>query len=131
MPTLHELLHAPHLRRTWRLVLLVTMAAVSWFAFAPDAPELDMEQADKVNHVAAFGTLAALALLCAAPGWRPTMAAATGLLAYGGFIELVQTQLPTRHGDLADLVADAVGIALGLGLSLTARRLFPPRKGPD
>jgi VanZ family protein len=52
------------------------------------------------------------------------------LLAYGLFIEVVQSWLPSRHADVLDLVADAVGIALGLLLLSRLRRRWP-RPTPD
>lgn len=111
---------APQRRPAWRVLLLALLIVVSWLAFKPVTGPAAFEHLDKVEHVLAFGTLAVVASLCGAPGpglaWRVALA----LLAYGGFIELVQTQLPTRTGSLDDLVADAAGIALGLWL---ARRM--------
>jgi VanZ family protein len=130
MPDLGELLHAPARRRGWRALLLLTMAGVSWFAFVPDPGGPRFAHADKLNHFLAFGTLAVLAALCTASGLRPAAVALVGLLAYGGFIELVQTQLPTRRGDWTDWLADGVGIVLGLLTAATLRRHFPPRSRP-
>lgn len=39
------------------------------------------------------------------------------VLAYGGAIEIAQSYLPPREGDWLDLLADAVGISLGLLLA--------------
>ena len=43
------------------------------------------------------------------PGRAALVGVALGLLGYGGFIELVQTQVPGRTASWADLAADALG----------------------
>lgn len=109
-------------RGVWRLLLASGLATASWLAFSPvDTPD-GIEHLDKVRHMAAFACLA----LAASFGWasrpRTTTLITAGLMAYGLFIELVQTQLPTRSGSAADWLADAVGVAAGL---LLARGLRP------
>lgn len=109
-----RLLFDPRWRRNWRLLLLCLLAAVSWFAFMPSTPEPSLPQSDKMRHLLAFASLALVASL----GWPSTPRATTvitlGLMAYGLFIELMQTQLPTRTGSLADWVTDGLGIGMGL-----------------
>jgi VanZ family protein len=77
---------------------------------------------DKAQHGLAFALLTLLALV----GWpgRPAVPKLVGLLAFGVAIEVTQATLGWRHGDVADVVADAVGLAIGwvvvqLGRSLT------------
>ena len=117
------LLFDPRWRRNWRLLLLCLLAAVSWFAFMPSTPHDGLAQLDKLRHLLAFASLA----LVAALGWPPVLAntarIAGGLMVYGLFIELMQTQLPTRTGSAADWLADAIGIGMGLLLHRTLRRL--------
>ncbi len=55
--------------------------------------------------------------------WRPVVLV---LLAYGGAIELIQSQLPPREGDWADLLADGIGIGLGLLIHAALQKCFPP-----
>lgn len=50
------------------------------------------------------------------------------LLAYGGLIEMVQSQIPSRTAAWDDLLADAVGIAGGLLLAALLRRRWPPKR---
>lgn len=72
---------------------------------------------DKLDHVASFIALTLLARSGwpGAPRWRP----AAGLFLYGVSIELLQsTQLIGRTGSVFDLTANAVGIGLGLAVSL-------------
>ena len=109
-------------RRTWRLLLVCLLAVVSWFAFVPSTTHEGLQHLDKVRHLLAFATLALVASLGWPPGPRTTPGITGGLMAYGLFIEVMQTQLPTRTGSLADWLADGVGIALGLLLFRALRR---------
>lgn len=111
---------AAHVRRflqrpgPWRALLLLLLGVVSWFAFAPVAFDDGGLPLDKGRHLAAFAVLAWVA----AQGFGSTKATlwriALALLAYGVLIELVQAQIPGRHASGADVVADALGLALGL-----------------
>ncbi len=46
-----------------------------------------------------------------------------GLLAYGALIEVLQSFTPNRSADWRDLVADAVGLALGWGAGRLAQAM--------
>lgn len=84
---------------------------------------LDLIGWDKANHALAFAALALTAWLSrrghgrlGAIGWM------LALVAWGGVLELLQSQLPPRQGDWADLAANTVGVAIG---ALAARVLEP------
>ncbi|MFM7507399.1 MAG: VanZ family protein [Rubrivivax sp.] len=97
--------------RAWRGVLLALLQVVSWFAFSPVQFRDGDLPMDKLRHLAVFGVLAWVAL----QGWaRAPARVAAALLAYGVFIELVQSRVPGRHASAADVLADVAGIALGL-----------------
>lgn len=128
MPSPHELLHDPRFRGRWRVLLALLCLVAGWFAFAPRAPSLGFENADKLNHLLAFGSMASVGCLGWAAGRRSAAAIALGLLGYGGFIELVQSQIPGRTAAWDDLLADAVGIAGGLLLAALLRRAWPGRR---
>ncbi len=119
---LATLLHDPAPRPWWRALLAVLVGVTCFFAFTPRPPELPLAPSDKLQHIAAFACLAACSLLCARAGWRAAWAAALGLLAFGGFIEIVQSFIPSRSADWLDLRADALGIACGLLAVAMARR---------
>lgn len=99
------------------LVLLVT-----WLCLRPSAGgEPWFPHADKYQHAAAFLGLAGL--LLALVERRHYAAVCIALLAFGGAIEVAQYLMPYgRSAEWADLAADALGVALGLGLSLAIRR---------
>ena len=121
MSWLHPLLHDPRLRARWRWLFAALVLVVAWFAFTPAERVPELTGQDKMNHLLAFAALASTAALAFAAR-APVLA--LGLLGYGGFIELVQSFLPTRHGDWADVVADAVGVAAGLLLVAALRHLL-------
>jgi VanZ family protein len=50
------------------------------------------------------------------------------LLAFGGAIEIAQTFLPPREGDWWDLLADGVGIAIGLLFALPITAISARRR---
>jgi VanZ family protein len=69
---------------------------------------------DKAQHALAFGVLTVIARL----GWPKGSAwrQALGLVAYGVLIEIAQAATGWRHGEVADALADAVGVVAGLGV---------------
>jgi VanZ family protein len=106
-------LHDPKYRPVWRLLLLVMLLVICWLAFSVPTPGVDFAQSDKLKHICAFAALAVVARLCGRPSGLNLLVVVGGLLLYGGFIEIVQTQLPYRSGDWLDLLADSLGILLG------------------
>ena len=68
---------------------------------------------DKAQHALGFGWLTLLGLL-AYPNLRVRLPLL--LLAHGGLIEVAQAATGWRYGEWMDLLADAVGIAVVMGL---------------
>ncbi len=103
----------------WRLLLLAMLLVVSWLAFAPVSFADGGLPLDKARHLLAFAALAWVAVQGFGHPRKPltTAAIAAALLAYGVFIEAVQATIPGCHASLADVVADALGIALGVLLA--------------
>lgn len=89
--------------------LLFWAAAIFAFVMAilPQPPDIPGNPSDKVQHVAAFATLA----LLGAWGYLRTslLVLFGGLSAFGAFIELVQA-IPTLHrdSDVKDWIADTI-----------------------
>lgn len=96
------------------MLLALTALAVCLLAFDPHPPQRLDTGWDKGNHVLAFAALGALAELAFGPTWLRRRAAALGLLAFGAFIEAVQSTLPARSAEWPDLLADGAGIAIGM-----------------
>ncbi|RZJ00074.1 MAG: VanZ family protein [Rubrivivax sp.] len=105
---------APEQRRFWRALLAVLLVAITWLALSPAPPKTINTGWDKSNHALAF---AALAFTCVWAQWRQPRQwiwLALALLAYGMGIEVAQGFLPPREADAGDVLADGLGIALGL-----------------
>jgi VanZ family protein len=103
-----------------RLALAVAALAVNVFFYLPRTPAaaeaVSFPGADKAFHVLVFAlTVWAVGRLLAPARRFPIGWVAIGALANALLIEAVQGLfLPERSADVGDLVADAVGIVLGL-----------------
>jgi len=111
---------APAWRWTTLTVLVIYWLALAIATHLPRAPELPLAQGDKYLHVAAYAVLATLAATCWS-AWRPPMRMgqllmlAAILIAYAALDEV--TQIPVgRKADLADWMADVVGILIGMSV---------------
>lgn len=96
----------------WRTLFVLSILAIAFLATADSSMPLPSTPSDKLNHLLAFLELTLLARL----GW-PRLHGfwlVPGLLTFGLAIEGVQAHLPYRDFSLADLAADALGIAAGL-----------------
>ncbi len=108
----------PTARRAWRILLWLMVATVGVLATVSQPPaELTLGW-DKLNHAFAFAALALAAGLAHPHPPRLRAAAWGALLAYGALIEGLQSLVPTRTADWADLLGDAVGIGIGAALAL-------------
>ncbi|HET7792631.1 MAG TPA: VanZ family protein [Rhizobacter sp.] len=119
-----------HARLPWRGLLFVLVCVVCYLALVPMPPKNVDLGWDKLNHASAFAALT-VAGCFGFPGSRGlVLRVLLALLALGGLIEIVQYFVPGRSCDWFDLLADATGMAIGLGLALIAlawaRRALPP-----
>ncbi len=117
------LIMTPILRRLHALppaLFALALVVISYLALSPAPPQAADLGWDKLNHFSAFGTLVLLGGLAWPAGLGRL---AWALLGYGGLIEILQTQVPGRSAEWADLLADGIGILLGLALTLVLRRL--------
>jgi peptidoglycan/LPS O-acetylase OafA/YrhL len=116
--------------KTWRRAFWLAVAAgviVSMWPVAEDArPWFRYE--DKAHHALAFAVLAVLGWL----GRFPSMPRlALGLIALGAAIELAQGLTFTRTAEWADLLADTVGVMVGMAVVAWARRRSGRLPGKD
>ena len=109
--------------RRWKILFFSMLAVVLWLAFTPRPPTALDTGWDKLNHALAFSALAVSGRF-GFPGsrWR-ALGVMLGLLAVGVAIELVQSFLPTRTAEVNDVLADGVGIVLGLMAAAAAMHL--------
>jgi VanZ family protein len=129
MPSLNDALHHARFRPHWRVLLLLMLVLTCWFAFSPQPPGFQFKDSDKLNHFLAFSSLTLVCGLGMAPLRSRSVFAVAVMLLFAVFIELVQSQLPTRTAEAMDVVADGVGIAGGLLLLLGLRRFGAKRLG--
>jgi VanZ family protein len=111
------------LPRPWRLALYALASLIlSYMALAPehDVPGSDLVW-DKLEHASAWTVLTLLGLLLST---KRRWAIGLFALAFGALIEVLQAVMPFgRDGNVADWIADAVGIAAAYVLWLIAWRL--------
>jgi VanZ family protein len=122
-----RLVHSPQFKNHWRVLLVLMIGITCWFAFTPRPPGFDFKDADKVNHLLAFGAMTLAGCLSRPPTSRPWLVVLVGMLVFGLFIEAVQSQLPARTAEWGDVLADSVGMLIGL-LVLKLLRLGLPQK---
>jgi len=111
---LSALFTAPERRMLWRALLALMLAVITWLALSPAPPRTVDTGWDKANHALAFASLAFSAVWALWQRPRQWIWLVLALLAYGVFIEIAQSFLPPREADWHDVVADGIGIAIGL-----------------
>ncbi|RZL36859.1 MAG: VanZ family protein [Rubrivivax sp.] len=114
MNRLLSLFTAPERRLLWRALLGLLLVVITFLALSPAPPKTVDLGWDKANHALAFGSLAFSAVWALWPQPRRWGWLVLALLAYGIGIEIAQSFLPPREADWHDVVADSLGIALGL-----------------
>lgn len=119
------LLTGPKARTVWRVLLVLLLCAISYLALTP-APPRDMDTGwDKANHFLAFASLAFSGHWSAAARRTRYLLLPAALVAYGGAVEVIQMFVPHRSSEWGDLLADSIGIALGLAAALLVLQLLP------
>ncbi len=98
----------------WLLVLLVI-----YLSLAPIAIEVPVDEGDKLGHVAAYAALMFWFANFFETFSRRSMLA-VGFVALGVALEFVQGWTGYRTFEMADMAADALGVAVGWALA-------PPR----
>jgi VanZ family protein len=116
---------APSLRRVWAIALAGMVVGIACLSFMPNPNPTLSTGWDKANHAFGFAALAVAGAMAAAGGtaWLRHGGMPLLLLAFGVFIEAVQFFVPGRSTEFADVVADAIGIAIGLAVVAAWRRL--------
>lgn len=101
----------PRTTRFWQLTLALLVIVISWLALTSTPPEVPVAGWDKLHHALGFAALAAVAWFGFSGAW---MRIGVSLLAFGALIEWLQSLTPTRAAEWGDLLADAIGIVIGL-----------------
>ena len=125
-------------RRDWLAWVPALAWAVLIFALSSQPSLPSPGVSDKQAHFLAYGVLAVLCLIGASGarltriGSRAVLAALVLTVAYGVSDEVHQSFVPGRTPDVDDVVADAIGAAVALGVAwasaiLLRRRTLAPR----
>jgi VanZ family protein len=111
-----------HIVLACRILFAATIVTITGFALTDEALPLVQNVSDKLQHAAAFFTLALL-LDFSLPD-RPFGVAKLGaLLAYGVALELAQMLTEARDPSLGDVVADLAGLLVYAGSVPLLRRV--------
>ncbi len=113
---------APSQNRTVWLILSLCLATI--IAVLTLSPQVSMPVAahglDKLYHLAAFAALVFPTAMLRPRWWRSVSILA---ILYGGIIEIVQPVFG-RSAEMSDLLADGLGVMIGILLGLAARQLL-------
>ncbi len=92
----------------WGLGIALLAAIATLSLVSLQGPAIEVPNIDKLNHALAYIVLACYF------GQLTTLPRAFGmLLGYGIGIEALQAQTPHRHAEIADLLANGIGMLLG------------------
>jgi VanZ family protein len=108
----------PHRRRIARVGFALLLAFVVYASLAPATAVPPAGAADKVAHLVAYAILQLVAAT-AFCGRRSLLHAALALIAVGGGLELIQTQIPSRSAEWLDFAANTVGVLMASAIWIT------------
>ena len=101
------------LRALWLAIGWALVATIIWLSVTHSPPDIGIEHGDKLGHFAAYGSV--MFWFCQPYRRLTTRAAyAVGFIAMGVALEFVQRWLGYRSFEVLDMVADAIGVVLGL-----------------
>jgi VanZ family protein len=96
-------------------------ATIVFLSLTPSPPEPGVEHVDKLGHLLAYGLL--MFWFCFLYRNRYTrLAYGLGWIAMGVALEFAQRATGTRSLEVADMVANSLGVLLGWGISATLRK---------
>lgn len=96
----------------WKAAGWVLVLAIIAFSLMPSPPDLGVNQGDKLGHLAVYG-LATLWFAQPYTGLRQRIGLALGMVALGIALEYGQRATGYRSFEVADMLADALGVAIG------------------
>ena len=107
-------------RPLWLAIGYALVATIVFLSLAPDLPDTGVEQGDKLGHFLAYGTL--MFWFCQIYATRPTRVAhALAFAAMGVALEFAQGMTEYRTFEVLDMLANAIGVALGWGAARASR----------
>ena len=96
-------------------------AAIVFLSLTPRPPRIEVEHGDKFGHLLAYGLL--MFWFCFLYRYGHTrLAYAIGWIAMGVALEFAQRATGYRSFEVADMIANSLGVLLGWGISATLRK---------
>jgi len=105
------------------LTSLLIICAVVAASLTPGSWRPQTPMPTTVEHLIAY-TLVAFWFALILPGVRTRIACVLALMALAGAMELVQTLIPSRRGQLVDFSYSAAGVSIGSAVGILATSLF-------
>jgi VanZ family protein len=100
------------------------VAVIVWLSLTSNPPKLEIEQGDKLGHLASYGTL--MFWFSQLYIERTTRVAyAVGFAAMGVALEFVQGALAYRSYEVFDMLANTLGVVAGWAAALILPRVLP------
>jgi VanZ family protein len=96
----------------WLTAGWLGVGLIVFLSLTPAPPQIGVENEDKLGHLAAYG-LVTLWFTQIHTGLRQRIWLAVGMVALGIALEYAQRTTGYRSFDIADMVADAAGVAIG------------------
>ena len=102
------------MRRACVAIGWAIVAAIIWLSLTPSPPQVDVPYSDKIGHLASYAVL----MFWFSQLYRTRIYYAAGFILMGVALEVIQRQLGTRSFEAADMLANALGVLLGWGVTL-------------
>jgi len=100
------------LNNYWQAAGWLGIGLIVSLSLTPAPPQIGVENGDKLGHLAAYG-LVTLWFAQAYAGLRHRIWLAAGMVALGVAMEYAQGATGYRSFEVVDMVADALGVAIG------------------
>ena len=112
------------LRAVWLVIGWSLVSGIIWLSLTPSPPSVGIEYSDKLGHLVAYGAL--MYWFCQLYALRTArLGYAIGFAAMGVALEFIQGALGYRTFELADMLANTVGVLLGWAVALMLPRTLP------
>ena len=110
-------------RKLAKIAFFIGLVAVIALALLPQETLPETGTWDKLNHALAYGVLALSGGL-GFKGRRSLLMVGLGLVVLGAGLELAQSVIPNRDGNITDALANFVGVAMGSVATLGTNTLL-------
>jgi len=104
------------LQRFARVGFVLGTVAIVWLSLLPGADVPALGLWDKLEHTLAYGTVAAIGAVGWAGRARDWARVAVFLATLGAVLEVLQTMVPGRLGDVGDAAANVIGTFAGMSM---------------